>query len=92
MKSITLELIDYVIKGTSDLTVWGGGNASIQMDSFHVKSLKEIKENLNDAGFGVQSINGAICDIYRNYEGTLIFARTLIIGKVSDNTLENAYC
>ena len=43
MKNITLKLKDYVIKGVSDLTLWGGENACIQMNNFHVKSLKEIK-------------------------------------------------
>jgi hypothetical protein len=91
MKSIKLRLVDYVIKGISDLSLWGGGKGCIEMKPFHVKSLKEIKENLNDNGFGVEKINGAICDIYRNYEGTLRYARTLKIGDISDNTLECFY-
>jgi hypothetical protein len=91
MKSITLNFTDYVIEGIADLTAWGGGNACIEMKSFHVKSLKDIKENLNDNGFGVESINGAICDVYRNYEGTLKYSRTLHIGKVSEHTEECYY-
>lgn len=91
MKNITLELTDYVVKGFSDLTLWGGEQGFIEMKSFHVKKLKEIKDNINDNGFGVQKINGAICNIYRNYQGTLHFAHTIIIGKVSDYTFNNAY-
>ena len=55
---------------------------------------KRDKECINfyDKGFRVQSINGAICDVYRNYQGTLKYARTLIIGKVSDNTLDCQFC
>lgn len=92
MKKITLKLTNYVIKGVADLTAWGGVNGSIQMENFTVKRLKDIKENLNDNGFGVQSINGGVCDIYRNYEGTLKYARTLIIGKVSEDTLNCQFC
>ena len=88
MKTITLNFTDYVIKGISDLTAWGGGNACIEMKPFHVKSLKEIKDNINDNGFGVESINGAICDVYLNYEGTLKYSKTITIGKVSEHTEE----
>ena len=91
MKTIILKLTDYVITGTADLTMWDGGNGSIEMEKFHVTKLKDIKEMLNDNGFGVEKINGAVCNIYRNYEGTLKFSRTIYIGKVSENTLENAY-
>jgi hypothetical protein len=91
MKSITLHFTDYVIKGIADVTAWGGGNARIKMASFHVKNLKDIKENLNDNGFGVESINGAICEVYLNYEGTLKFSKTIIIGKVSKHTEEYYY-
>ena len=91
MKSITLHLTDYVIKGMADLKPWGGGNACIEMASFNVKHLKEIKENINDNGFGVEKINGAICDVYRNYEGTLKYSKTLTIGKVSEHTQDVYY-
>jgi hypothetical protein len=88
MKSITLSFTDYVIKGIADVTAWGGGNACIEMASFHVKSPKDIKDNLNDNGFGVASINGAICNVYLNYEGTLKYSKTITIGKVSEHTQE----
>jgi hypothetical protein len=91
MNTITLILTDYVIKGVADVTPWGGGKACIEMQSFHVKSLKDIKNNINDNGFGVESINGAICDIYRNYQGTLVYSRTLHIGKVLHHTREHYY-
>ena len=88
MKKLTLVLNGYTVKGVSDLTLWGGGNASIQMNQFNITSVKELPTSLNDAGFGVESINGAICDIYRNYQGTLVYARTLTIGKVSEITFD----
>ena len=95
MNTITLKQQGYLIKGVSDLTPWGGGNAAIQMTSFKVSTLKEIKDGINDGGFGVENINGAVCDVYRLYKGNgeydsdySVFARTLFIGKISDNTHE----
>jgi len=87
MKTLTLNKQGYIIKGIADLTCWGGGNGCIKMKSFRVKSLKEIKNNLNDNGFGVQSINGAICDIYDDFGKIIQYRRTITIGKVSDNTI-----
>ena len=88
MKTLTLKKTGYVVKGIADITPWGGGNACIGMDSFKVKSITEkvLLNNLNDSGFGVESINGAICNIYEDYEGTLQFLKSDIIGSVSDNT------
>jgi len=87
-KQITLSFTDYKIKGVADVTPWGGGNACIEMDSFSAKSLKdeELLSKINDAGFGVESINGAICDIYENYEGTLKFLKTKRVGAISEST------
>ena len=90
MKTLTLIKKGYVIKGVSDLTPWGGGNACIPMYSFATKTIqvKEILEGINDAGFGVEKINGAICDIYENFEGTLRWIKTITVGKVSKHTQE----
>jgi hypothetical protein len=86
MKTITLKQDGFIIKGVADLTLWGGGQGSIDMKSFKVQSLKDIKKNLNDNGFGVQSINGAVVQIYENYEGHEVFLKDKVIGKVSDST------
>lgn len=89
-KTITLSFSNYVVKGLADVTPWGGGDACIEMDPFNLKSIKDedLLKNLNDGGFGVESINGAICDIYENYEGTLKFLRTKRVGRVSPHTVE----
>jgi hypothetical protein len=89
-KTLTLKKTGYTITGTADLTAWGGGNACIEMAKFNVDKIdiKTLKENLNDNGFGVQSINGGICDIYENYEGTIRFLKTVEIGKISSHTRE----
>lgn len=88
MKTITLKMEGYIVRGVSDLTHWGGGNACIEMEKFHVQKInkKVLLENINDNGFGVQSINGAICDIYENYEGREVFLKTTVVGKVSAHT------
>jgi hypothetical protein len=90
MKTLTLKKIGFTVKGTADLTLWGGGNACIEMKSFDVKKIdfKTLKENLNDNGFGVEKINGGICEVYENYEGTLKFLKTIEIGKISEKTRE----
>lgn len=91
MRNLTLKLSDYAIKGIASVIPWGGGEASIEMNVFNVSSLKDIKENLNDSGFGVQEITGAVVEVYRNYQGTLVYSRTLTIGKVFDCVYENEY-
>jgi len=88
MKTITLKMVGYVVKGIADVKPWGGGNACIAMDSFKVNSIakKVLLGNINDGGFGVEKINGAICDIYEDFEGTLKFLKSIEIGIVEDNT------
>lgn len=91
MKTLTLKQTGYTIKGTADLTCWGGGNASITMESFNLDrlSIKAIKENLNDNGFGVEKINGAICEVFENYQGVLEHIKTVEVGEVSESTRES---
>ena len=92
MKDKTLQFIGYSVKGVSDVTPWGGGNACIVMDGFNVNHLREIKKYINDAGFGVEGINGAICDIYARYRDEYKeYIRTISIGNVSTNTWD-FYC
>lgn len=92
MKQITLNLIGYRVRGVADVTPWGGGRSCIEMKPFTIKSLKEIKDNWNDSGFGVESINGAACAIYRNYGVNCeVYARTIFIGNVSQHTIDSYY-
>jgi len=97
MKTLTLKLKGYTVKGIADLTLWGGGNGCIEMKPFFIgqKSIvnddKLLLENCNDNGFGVQSINGAICDIFENYEGTLNFLETIEVGEISEHTRNSIY-
>ena len=89
---ITLKRCGYYVTGVSDLTMWGGENACIEMKGFKVDHLREIREKINDNGFGVQSINGAICDIFDLYEkGVKEYQRTIFVGTVSENTADFYY-
>jgi hypothetical protein len=87
-KKITLNLSGYRIKGVADVTPWGGGNACIEMSPVKLRKLdkESLMDHVNDNGFGVQSINGAILDIYEDYEGILRYTETVTIGKVSAHT------
>ena len=86
-KSIRLKFTNYIIKGTTFLTLWVGGESSIEMDPFEVDNISEetLLANINDAGFGVQSINGALCHIYCNYEGYERYFGFTKVGKIPDN-------
>lgn len=88
-KSITLFRKGFVVKGVADLTLWGGGNGYIVMEPFTTNSLQKkiLLSKINDNGFGVANINGAICQVYENFEGTLRYYKTIYVGDVSDNTL-----
>lgn len=91
MKTITLKKQGYYIEGTASLITWGGGKASIPMKSFNVQHLKEIKDNINDNGFGVQEITGAICEIYESFGVHKEYKRQIVIGKVFDFVFDNHY-
>jgi len=90
MKTLVLKQTGYTVTGVADITMWGGGNGCIEMQSFKVDKINRdtlyLYCNLNDNGFGVEKINGAICYIYENYEGTLKFLKSTVVGKVSQNT------
>ena len=87
-KTLTLEMTGYIMKGVADITLWGGDKACIEMTPVRVRNINEeyLKTHINDAGFGVENINGAICDIYEDYEGTLQYKETITIGEVSIHT------
>ena len=91
MKKITLKRQGFIIKGTSDLFLWGGGRSSIKMTEFKVKHLRELKDKINDAGFGVEKINGAICEIYDDFGKFANYRRQIIFGNVNNDTFENHY-
>jgi len=83
MKQIVLKQNGYYIDGKSVLNLWGGGLGEIEMQPFHVNSLREIREKINDNGFGCESIEWAHCHIHRNYSdgnhNVNEYARTILI-------------
>jgi len=89
-KVLTLKLVGYTVGGVADLKLWGGGNACIDMKQFLTSDIsrKNLLKNLNDNGFGVEKINGGICDIFENYDGTLKFLKSVEVGNVSEATHE----
>ena len=100
-KSITLKLSHYEVRGVADVSPWGGGRGSIDMKPFNVASIDNglIKAGINDNGFGVQSINGAVCDVYAVYSDNdgdgypataKKFVETVIVGNVCDEVLAAA--
>lgn len=91
--TITLEYTGYVVSGTAYLTMWGGGEGTIEMQSYWTADIEEVTvlEGINDNGFGVQSIDGADCFIekvyggsYREYMGEMVFRD----GKCTEKSIE----
>jgi len=98
-KQITLNYSHFLCKGTAQLTLWGGDEGTIEMNPFRISdgyTQDELKECLNDGGFGCQSIDGAVVDFYAVYtdsygETTATkFYETVVVGKVSEYLLEEA--
>lgn len=71
VKTKTLDFSGYEIRGAAAISMWGGGEAVIKMDDFTMDKigLHKLIENINDGGFGCESIDGAIVDIYETYGG-----------------------
>ena len=91
IKKLILKRQGFFVTGTADVTPWGGGRASIPMESFTVKHLKEIKDNINDSGFGVEKINGAICEVFDDFGKCQEYRRQLVIGDVKDFVFDDHY-
>jgi hypothetical protein len=91
MKTITLNFNNYVIMGLADVTPYrGGGRGWIEMVPFEVDKIdiENLQKNLNDGGFGVEKINGAVCEIYENYEGYLVYKGSIEVGNVCEEIKE----
>jgi len=90
-KSVRLKFTNYKVSGLADVFIWGGGRACIEMTPFTVTNLNKetLLEKINDGGFGVERINGAICDVSENFEGHLVFKETLTVGNVSEHTFDH---
>ena len=76
MKTVSLKQTGILIKGESLLNLWGGGQCSIEMESYFLPIGKATKDNIlrcvNDNGFGCESIECANIDIYDVFEKCII--------------------
>ena len=72
MKTKQITQVGYVINGTAILNLWGGGQGSIEMESYFLPLDKFTPKNLlrcvNDNGFGCESIESAEIDISIKYD------------------------
>ena len=69
-KSITLKHVGYKFEGSVVINCWGGGQGTIEMQSFTGDSLKkeDIAKGINDNGFGCESMECAVVHVYDQYE------------------------
>lgn len=82
MKTKTITQIGFVISGTAYLTLWGGELGTIEMSHkflpYDLCTPKNILRCVNDAGFGVQSIDSADIDISIKYDnGSIEYDRMI---------------
>ena len=72
-KTITLTQVGWRVEGVAHLSLWGGGQGTINIDSQFVPLGELTKEALhrciNDAGFGCVSIDAAELYVAEEYEG-----------------------
>lgn len=69
-KVLILKQTGFYVTGTVKILLWDGNKVDVEMKAFHVSSLDEIPDNINDGGFGGQRIFSAECVVYEDYEGT----------------------
>ena len=84
MKQKTIKQTGFIISGYSTLNCWGGGNGTVEMESYFLPFEKTTPKNIlrcvNDNGFGCKSIESAQIDIYIKYDnGCIEFNRSLFI-------------
>ena len=64
-RDFTVTRHGFIISGTAEVICWGDADSStITMNTFKVNCLSAIRDKINDAGIGVETIVGAICHIY----------------------------
>ena len=72
-KEMTVKLVGYQIVGLTALALWGGGEATIPMEPVKLVQTtypteEQIRESINDNGFGVECMEGAVVRIDALYE------------------------
>ena len=72
MKTITLKQVGWYFEGEVVMDMWGGGQRSVCMKPWRTTgefSEEEMMCGINDGQFGCESIDSAIVQAYRLYEG-----------------------
>lgn len=72
-KEMTVKLVGYQIVGLTALALWGGGEGTIPMAPVKLvqttyPTQEQIRESINDNGFGVECMEGAVIRIDALYE------------------------
>ena len=80
-KTITLKQTGFWVEGSARILCWNGEKGNIDMSPFHVDSLDEIPDKINDGHFGCQRILKATCYVYEDYEGAHRFLETRNYGR-----------
>lgn len=90
-RSITLPFSHFVCQGYAQVNMWGGGKGRIKMDSFRISdgyTEDQLKQCVNDGGFGCDSIDGAIIDMYAVYTDGITeakrYVKTVTSGTVTE--------
>lgn len=73
MNAITCNQIGFIIVGLAAIKTWGGGEGTIPMMSTRINTTElptqeQIREAVNDGGFGAKSIMGAVVRVDTIYE------------------------
>ena len=71
--TMTVKAIGFQIVGMAALALWGGGEGTIPMepvrlDQENFPTEQQIREAINDHGFGVECIEGAVVRVDALYE------------------------
>lgn len=69
-QKIEMSFKTYYVNGITCGTDWYGNKGFIPMTGFYTDKIDKetLSENINDSGFGLQSIDGAILSIFSVYE------------------------
>lgn len=81
-EKLTLTMTGYWIEGTAYVTDCFGRAGTIQMKPFQVRTLarRGIVKNINDSGFGAQTINMAEMTVYKLFgSSTKVYAKMMRI-------------
>lgn len=72
---IELEFTEYVIEGVANIKLWGSGHGLVDMKPIKLKELpKDLRDvGYNDGGFGCERIDNIDIEVYKSYQGYLVY-------------------